>query len=641
MTPTPGTDGCRTKIIRITHICNVPDLDTHLCNVPNLGDCVGSDTTMEIKVLIQDKIYWPIDVRQDCDGGSYRGGCKIPDELLLTECYELRNSVEQVYRVVPNGVDALKITIYDEDFWTNEFTDMYLPREQWYNPAHCGELVINVTSDDGASVRMVIVSEETVPTASPSQSPTTRPPTPAPTPPPSPVPTSSPTTECGFGLGSVADGLLEVSTELSDMQLVMADYGSEFDSNNGGRRLSWGALLLGVTKFTGSVIKGVEDNGPLSTLADFCTIGSTLFSVLGPGDESDARQEELFQQVFERFDGIDRKLADIQIETSRGFNEIANIVNSGFAKQELDDWINVELATLNEDYRAYLNPQHTLDTRMVYEDTFRNSCLNNHSPFTTFKVLYSHACHGCSKLDGQSNQYILDTYVDLAIAKFDLEVEERIKLFRGSFGTVIIGAMVQAIYLHAVCLYQPETVCQNKDSVWRERLQEMGDALEEVAISLSSAEQRVKCRTKKVRITHICNLPDLDSPFIFKDDNMDIKLEIGDEVYWPKDVFQDCSGGMGAFNNACIIPDEKLMNGCYALTNNREMEFTSPQTLTITIRDKDIGFDDIIRYFVDASEWYDSMQCATFQLEQIDRDTGAVIKVTIESEVLNEPWGIL
>lgn len=596
---------------------------------------------MEIKVLIQDKIYWPIDVRQDCDGGSYRGGCKIPDELLLTECYELRNSVEQVYRVVPNGVDALKITIYDEDFWTNEFTDMYLPKEQWYDPAQCGELVINVTSDDGASVRMVIVSEETVPIASPSQSPTTRPPTPAPTPPPSPFPTSSPTTECGFGLGSVADGLLEVSTELSDMQLVMADYGSEFDSNNGGRRLSWGALLLGVTKFTGSVINGVEDNGPLSTLADFCTIGSTLFSVLGPGDESDARQEELFQQVFERFDGIDRKLADIQVETSRGFNEIANIVNSGFAKQELDDWINVELAALNEDYRAYLNPQHTLDTRMVYEDTFRNSCLNNHSPFKTFKVLYSHACHGCNKLDGQSNQYILDTYVDLAIAKFDLEVEERIKLFRGSFGTVIIGAMVQAIYLHAVCLYQPETVCQNKDSVWRERLQEMGDALEEVAISLSSAEQRVKCRTKKVRITHICNLPDLDSPFIFKDDNMDIKLEIGDEVYWPKDVFQDCSDGMGAFNNACIIPDEKLMNGCYALTNNREMEFTSPQTLAITIRDKDIGFDDIIRYFVDASEWYDSMQCATFQLEQIDRDTGAVIKVTIESEVLNEPWGIL
>lgn len=634
MTPTIGTDGCRTKRIQITHMCNVPDLD----------DCGSRDTTMDLKVLIQDEQYWPSNTRQDCDYGSYSGACEIPDDLLLGKCYELKNHAEKVYYRDPKD---LKITIYDEDFFSDDFIDMYLP-DGWYDAGECGEQSLTVTADtkDATYVQMVITSEETIPTDAPSMSPTqipTVPPTPLPTVAATAPPTPSPTTECGFALDRVPDGLLEMSTELGTVQQVLASYRDVDGANNDGRRLLFGALVRGVASFTTNVIKTVKaTNGRdrFATLADVTTIGSSLFSVLGFGDESDPRQEELFGQVFERFDAIDVKLDEIQDEMAKGFQELGVIITSGFAKSELDDWILDELGTLNEDYRAYLNPDHTFDTRGVYEDTFRNSCLNDHSPFATFKALYSHTCKECNKLDGQSNEYILDSFISLAINdnRFEGNVKAGVQWFRGSFGTVIIGAMVQAVYLHSVCLYQPDNVCQNTDPVWKSRLEAMGDALEEVANSLSLAEERIKCRTKKVRITHICNLPDLD-PAIIRDDDMDIKLEIDDNIYWPRNIGQDCVDGLGAFNSACVIPDGKLMNGCYALANSRDAVYTSSKSLKLTIRDEDIGWDDTINFFLSGNEWYDSMECDAVQIERTDASSGATIKLRIEAEILHEQWG--
>jgi hypothetical protein len=253
-------------------------------------------------------------------------------------------------------------------------------------------------------------------------------------------------------------------------------------------------LVSGVGRMVDSFARGARKN-PLGVLADFTTIGSVWFSKNGPAGQLPPDRwdetEQYFQQVLARFDQVDSKLDGIQSQLQKGFQAIELVVNEAFAKQELDDWVNGHLAILDEDYRAYLNPSHIPATRLVYEETFRDSCRTSHSPFTTFKVLYSHSCNDCQLLDGSSQQFFLDTFVDLANNNV-ADVTERVLWFRKSFGTVIMGAMAQAIYLHSVCLYQPDEVCQNEDPVWVARLEDMGTAMEEVAESLAAAETRLE-----------------------------------------------------------------------------------------------------------------------------------------------------
>ncbi|KAL3929297.1 MAG: hypothetical protein SGBAC_012274 [Bacillariaceae sp.] len=629
--PTVGTDGCRTKRIRITHICNVPDLD----------DCGDRDTEMDLKVLINDELYWPRDTRTDCVAGSYAGGCEIDDSLLINACFELRNSIEQVYHNRGES-DNIMLTIYDEDLWRDDRIDTNVPNDEWYNPVDCGVQELNVTGAGGELYRLLVTSEETVPTAAPSNSPSRPPslsPTKSPTGQPTIAPTSSPTSKCGFSDVQLTVGMDGMVDELESMNLAISSINDDLDGNR--RQLLWGGLVRGVSKFTSRVIKKAGQEGPLSSLADVCTLVSSALSfggLFGGEDEIDERQEELFAQVFQRFDAIDQKLEDITDQIERGFDELESLILETVANRILDEVIKGELAQLNDDYVAYINPEHTPATRQVYEDTFRNSCLNDHSPFTTFRQLYSHACRGCEKLEGQSNQYMLDLFVDKAIDSFD-NVEARIRWFRSSFSTVMIGAMVRTIYLHSVCLYQQEGTCQNEDPVYREKLEQMGDALEEVALSLSQAEERLKCRRKRVRLTQMCDLPDLD-PAIIRDDDMDLRWEINDERYWPLNIGADCVDGMGAFNSACVIPDNRLMNGaCYTLSNSVQKTMDSATRLKVKLIDEDVGFDDTMTWYFNSNEWYDDATCNTFQMEQTHRDGGR-IKLTIESEVRNEAWKI-
>lgn len=142
--------------------------------------------------------------------------------------------------------------------------------------------------------------------------------------------------------------------------------------------------------------------------------------------------------------------------------------------------------------QGYTDRSHTAQSRLQYEETFRQTCSGDNSPYNIFQVLYSHACGDCERFNGQAKQYILDTYIDLANANFDTALE-RVLWFRRSFGTVVIGALTEAIYFHSVCLYRPkDDVCELVDPVWDSRLTEMGDALEEVINSLGVAESKLQ-----------------------------------------------------------------------------------------------------------------------------------------------------
>lgn len=55
--------------------------------------------------------------------------------------------------------------------------------------------------------------------------------------------------------------------------------------------------------------------------------------------------------------------------------------------------------------------------------------------------------------------------------------------------------MMETIYLHSVCLYHEDGVCQNEDPVWIERLEEMADAMEESTQSMTEKEEELKMCT--------------------------------------------------------------------------------------------------------------------------------------------------
>lgn len=134
-----------------------------------------------------------------------------------------------------------------------------------------------------------------------------------------------------------------------------------------------------------------------------------------------------------------------------------------------------------------MDRSHTVMSRKSYEETFRETCSGDFSPYNIFQVLYSYSCLDCQRFSGKAKNYFRDTYVNLAKSNFDTPVE-RVLWFRKSFGTVIIGALTEAIYFHSVCLYRTEDECDFVDPVWDARLKEMGDALDEVVVSLGEAE---------------------------------------------------------------------------------------------------------------------------------------------------------
>mmetsp|Transcript_5482 Transcript_5482/g.8042 ORF Transcript_5482/g.8042 Transcript_5482/m.8042 type:complete len:401 (-) Transcript_5482:155-1357(-) len=159
-------NGCPMKTVQVTHICNVPDLD---------DDIFGNDVTLDIKILIEDEVYWPQDVLSDCSStyGSYKGSCVIPDTS-LTGCFPLANSIQQNFvHPLPNTVSSrgsLKITIYDVDILSDDFIDILVPNSDWYDPITCEDYEFEATAEkNSARIKMTVTSRDS---ATPSASPT-------------------------------------------------------------------------------------------------------------------------------------------------------------------------------------------------------------------------------------------------------------------------------------------------------------------------------------------------------------------------------------------------------------------------------------------------------------------------------------
>jgi len=470
-----GPEECKKKRIKITEICDVSDLD---------DDIFGDDKTMEIKILVNDQHYWPKQVETDCleeYGYEYgqsekKSACKIPDSS-LRGCFPLRNSIE-----LPFGLDGayiedeIKVTIYDVDFFSDDLIDVFVPKHEWYHPNLCEKREFEFRTKNGADgtarIKMVVDFGEVE-------------------------------NPCGIQEDALISGLNDAAAELKKMQVALLEYVSQREPPER-RNLIFGALVSGfrvlasgARSFVGLFTRSRGASNALSTVADMTQIGGLLVSLFG-GDDNDSSNnnnqvnQALFDKVFDRFDQIDTQLDNIQVQIKDGFAAIKLVIQEEFAEQELDDWITFRLGIkLRGDYSGYMDRDHTALSRIRYEETFRDTCSGDYSPYNVFQVLYSHACLDCRRFSGKAQQYFLDTYVDLAKANFDNPMD-RVLWFRRSFGTVIIGALTEAIYFYSVCLYRTFDECQVVDPVWDSRLEELGYALEEVVDSLGEAETRLE-----------------------------------------------------------------------------------------------------------------------------------------------------
>jgi len=486
-TTAPTSTECPTKRVRVTHLCQVPDLD---------DDFFGRDVTLDLQLLLDSLVYWPEDVRTDCPDGSYKGACEIPDAWVLQDCYAISSTAVRTYDL--DSEDLLrpadwKWTIYDKDIGTDEFLDIRVRQSEWYHPNVCETEEFQFYQDYdesgqgvGASIKVIVENIDE-------------------------------TALCGTEVQDLQDGLEATAEELAEMQRVLQRYTSLDDATRllrGERKLFLPALFAGakflvsgVARFGGLFARGARSQGLLSNLADISTIGSVWFGLGGTSssdnsaqlEEQAQYQKEQFEQIARRFDQIDVQLGNLSTQLSTALQSIQLILQEELANQELDEWILVHLGTLRQDYQAYADSSHTVATRALYQETFRKSCTGRQGPNTIFSVLYSHVCSDCELFSGKSQQYLLDDFVRLAnqqqiSGNEDAVTTHRVLWFRQTFGTLMVAALTEILYLHSVCLYQPldGLVCQNEDPVWKDRLEEMGQALEEAAQSLVDAEERIQ-----------------------------------------------------------------------------------------------------------------------------------------------------
>ncbi|MGB0424642.1 MAG: hypothetical protein ACPGED_09970, partial [Flavobacteriales bacterium] len=328
-------------------------------------------------------------------------------------------------------------------------------------------------------------------------------------------------TVCNMEAGFIETKLQESSEEFAEVYQVLSEYNVIGESNNRG---FWSIIPMAtrfVSKVIGSRLPVSTTLNAISGLSDVTTIVSNFQNIFGSGSDSEDNNnanevlgvinEELEEmnvqmdtmqgiiqdfrvEVFDRFDQIDNVLIDIQEQMADGFTSVTQAIEDGFAKSKLSELVLESLGPLEDAYIAYMNPDLTPEFVSIYEDTFRTMCLENHPPYSLFKVFYQHSCdrsNGCDLMGvaGPASNFMLDTFIEKA-SSLPMSGQDSTIWFRGSYGRVVLAAMVKLIYLHSVCLYQPADLCQNDDPTWSDRLEDMGTALEEVAASFSEAESR-------------------------------------------------------------------------------------------------------------------------------------------------------
>jgi len=181
--------------------------------------------------------------------------------------------------------------------------------------------------------------------------------------------------------------------------------------------------------------------------------------------------------IISEFGKLNKRLDDLEFLVKEGFGNIAK--KDGNIK--LDDFLYL-VAGIETRFKEFTTSNDLgEDLRQKYRERLRQSCNEPfHLPSDIFRFFYGHACSSCDAVQGgaRAASYFLETYLDAADSALD---------FRQEFGVIMMSSLARALVLHTVCLPANGDSFHN-DTIWAAQLEDMTEALEEVAANLQTAE---------------------------------------------------------------------------------------------------------------------------------------------------------
>jgi hypothetical protein len=177
------------------------------------------------------------------------------------------------------------------------------------------------------------------------------------------------------------------------------------------------------------------------------------------------------------FEVVNERLTLIQIQLRRGFLELQEFIGD-IALDELAADLDSTMRQLNQFMSA------TNETRVYYDASLRAYCNEPfHAPQDLFYNLYGYACSNCS--------FAPRKRADIrSVARRSNEISQA--NFLSSFGNFILFSMLNAMFLHSVCLPPIAGSCVDRstDITWRNGTMDMAAAFNEsVAVIQNTAEQ--------------------------------------------------------------------------------------------------------------------------------------------------------
>jgi len=144
------------------------------------------------------------------------------------------------------------------------------------------------------------------------------------------------------------------------------------------------------------------------------------------------------------------------------------------------------------------------------------------------------------------------------------------------------------------------------------------------------------CPDKRVYITHVCDLVDLEP----SRSDIDIRIALNSNLFWPQNIDVDCNGEGSDFVNSCRVPKNQIVQGnCFELTKSPSRLFRNLDTapdLRVRITDVDDFFNDNREVRIRAEDWYNVNDCTlqSYESPKLNNDGSPVdvwIKYTVDS----------
>lgn len=208
-------------------------------------------------------------------------------------------------------------------------------------------------------------------------------------------------------------------------------------------------------------------------VAGFVSLGLNL---LGPifGIGGDSTEDAILSAVTEGFRMINEQMTALQEQIRQGFLQV-----QAFIGDTVLDELSADLDSTLRQFNEYVSADNI--TRIYYDASLRAYCNEPfHTPRDAFYNLYGNACENCT--------FAPQKRANIKQISAELNPFSQAN-FRATFSNFIQLSMMNAMFLHSVCLPPIEGSCVDRstDAVWQNGITDMTAAFNETVDVLGTA----------------------------------------------------------------------------------------------------------------------------------------------------------